>query len=197
MDTPATDPALRRAIRRVGLLNLSYFGIEFAVALLIVSVSLFADSIDFLEDASVNFLILMALGWSARRRAKVGMLLALILLIPSLATLWTAWNKFHLPIAPDPLPLSLTGAGALVVNLSCALMLTRYRRHSGSMMRAAFLSARNDALANIAIIVAGVFTAFYPSAWPDLIVGLGIARLNDDAARGVWQAAREDHRDAA
>jgi len=197
MDSPAPDPALRRTIRLVGLLNLSYFGIEFAVALLIVSVSLFADSIDFLEDASVNFLILMALGWSARRRAKVGMLLALILLIPSLATLWTAWNKFHLPIAPDPLPLSLTGAGALVVNLSCALMLTRYRRHSGSMMRAAFLSARNDALANIAIIVAGVFTAFYPSAWPDLIVGLGIAALNADAAREVWQAAREEHRAAA
>jgi len=197
MDTPATDPALRRAIRRVGLLNLSYFGIEFAVALLIVSVSLFADSIDFLEDASVNFLILMAVGWSARRRAKVGMLLALILLFPSIATLWTAWNKFQLPVAPSPVPLSLTGAGALVVNLSCALMLTRYRRHSGSMMRAAFLSARNDALANIAIIIAGVITAFYPSAWPDLIVGLGIAGLNADAAREVWQAAREEHRAAA
>lgn len=197
METPATDPALRRAIRRVGLLNLSYFGIEFAVALLIVSVSLFADSIDFLEDASVNFLVLMALGWSARRRAKVGMLLALILLIPSIATLWTAWNKFHLPVAPSPVPLSLTGAGALVVNLSCALMLTRYRRHGGSMMRAAFLSARNDALANVAIIAAGVLTVFYPSAWPDLIVGLGIAALNADAAREVWQAARKEHRAAA
>ena len=194
MDSPATDPALRRAIRRVGLLNLSYFGIEFAVALLIVSVSLFADSIDFLEDASVNFLILMALGWSARRRAKVGMLLALILLIPSIATLWTAWNKFHLPIAPDPLPLSITGAGALVVNLSCALMLTRYRRHSGSMMRAAFLSARNDALANCAIIAAGVATAWTSSAWPDLIVGIGIAAMNADAARTVWAAARQEHR---
>src|SRR6185437_5484136 len=123
MDAPAIDPALRRTIRRVGLLNLSYFGIEFAVALLIVSVSLFADSIEFLEDASVNFLILMTLGWSARRRAKVGMLLALILLVPSMATLWTAWKKFHLPIAPRALPLSLTGLGALAVNFSCASML--------------------------------------------------------------------------
>lgn len=197
MDEPAKDPALRRAIKRVGLLNLSYFGIEFAVALSIASVSLFADSIDFLEDASVNFLILMALGWSARPRAKVGMLLALVLLIPSLATLWTAWNKFHLPVTPAPVPLSLTGAGALAVNLSCAWMLTRYRRHSGSMMRAAFLSARNDVLANVAIIGVGILTTFYPSAWPDLIVGLGIAVLNADAAREVWQAAREEHRAAA
>ena len=56
---------LRSIIRLVAILNLAYFGIEFAVALAIGSVSLFADSIDFLEDASVNLLILVALGWSA------------------------------------------------------------------------------------------------------------------------------------
>ena len=76
-------------------------------------------------------------------------------------------------------------------------MLTRYRRHSGSLTRAAFLSARNDAAANIAIIAAGLVTAFvWASAWPDLIVGLGIAALNADAAREVWQAAREEHKTA-
>jgi Co/Zn/Cd efflux system component len=76
MNAPVTDSALRRTTGLVGLLNLGYFGIEFAVALAIGSVSLFADSVDFLEDASVNFLILAALGWSTRRRAKIGMLLA-------------------------------------------------------------------------------------------------------------------------
>src|SRR5215218_192214 len=122
----APDPNLRRVVRLVALLNLGYFGVEFAVALAIGSVSLFADSIDFLEDTSVNFLILVALGWSAAQRARVGMLLSGILLIPGLATLWTAWEKFNLPVAPDPLPLSLAGLGALAVNLTCALMLTRY-----------------------------------------------------------------------
>ena len=77
---------LRRVVRLVAGLNLAYFGVEFAVALAIRSVSLFADSIDFLEDASVNFLILVALGWDARRRARVGMALAGILLVPGLAT---------------------------------------------------------------------------------------------------------------
>jgi Co/Zn/Cd efflux system component len=178
------------------VLNLSYFGIEFTIARAIGSVSLFADSIDFLEDASVNFLILAALGWSARKRARVGMALAGILLVPGLATLWTAWEKFNLPAAPDPVLLSLTGAGALAVNLSCALMLARYRRHGGSLTRAAFLSARNDAVANITIIAAGVVTAIMPSVWPDLIVGLGIAAMNADAAREVWQAAREEHKAA-
>ena len=83
------DKGLRRVVRRVMLLNLGYFGIEFAVAVAIGSVSLFADSVDFLEDTSVNFLILVALGWTAARRAQVGMLLAGILLIPAVATLWS------------------------------------------------------------------------------------------------------------
>lgn len=188
---------LRRAVRLVAILNLAYFGLEFAVAHRIGSVSLFADSVDFLEDASVNFLIVAALGWSAVVRARVGMALAGILLIPGLTTLWTAWQKFSVPVPPAPVALSLTGAGALAVNLTCALLLTRYRQHSGSMARAAFLSARNDVAANAAIIAAGIITASFPSAWPDLIVGLGIALLNAGAAKEVYEAAREERRAAA
>lgn len=197
-DAATYAPGLRRIVGWVALANLAYFGVEFAVATSIGSVSLFADSVDFLEDASVNFLIVAALGWSARNRARVGMGLALILLVPGLATLWTAWAKFNVPIAPDPLPLSLAGLGALAVNLTCAFMLARYRHHSGSLTRAAFLSARNDALANVAIITAGLVTAaLWRSAWPDLIVGLGIALMNADAAREVWTAARKEHRATA
>ena len=186
------DAGLRRAVLIVALLNLAYFGIEFAVARRIGSVSLFADSIDFLEDTSLNLLILVALGWSARNRARVGMALAAILLVPGLATLWTAWAKFALPLAPDASALSLTGAGALVVNLACAFLLASYRHHSGSLSKAAFLSARNDAFANLGIIGAGLLTIALHSAWPDLIVGLAIAAMNADAAREVFAAARRE-----
>jgi Co/Zn/Cd efflux system component len=186
--------SLRQTVLLVALLNLAYFGVEFGVAVAIGSVSLFADSVDFLEDASVNLLILMALGWSPAARARVGMLLAVILLVPGLATLWTAWAKFNAPAPPAPIPLSLAGSGALAVNLACAFMLARYRRHGGSLTRAAFLSARNDALANIAIVAAGLMTAYTLSAWPDLLVGLGIAVMNADAAREVFEAARVEHR---
>jgi Co/Zn/Cd efflux system component len=185
---------LRKVVIIVAALNLAYFGVEFAVALAIDSVSLFADSVDFLEDASVNFLIAIAIGWSATSRARVGLALAGILFIPGLATLWTAWEKFLVPMPPAPLPLSLAGGGALVINLSCALMLAQFRAHSGSLTRAAFLSARNDVLANVAIIAAGFVTAYTLSGWPDLIVGLGIAAMNADAAREVWSVAREEHR---
>src|SRR6185369_13292337 len=121
------DTALRRTVVAVALLNLAYFGVEFSVARAIGSVSLFADSIDFLEDASINTLIAVALGWTARRRSQVGALLALILLVPGIATVVTAWQKLLLPVAPDATLLGATGAGALFVNLACALLLARVR----------------------------------------------------------------------
>lgn len=197
-DPSPTDSGLRRVVLVVALLNLAYFGVEFAMAVAIGSVALFADSVDFLEDASVNLLILLGLGWSLQARSRLGMVLALILLVPGLATLWTAWGKFWEPVPPQPLLLTLAGAGALAVNLNCALLLARFRSHGGSLTRAAFLSARNDAIANVAIIAAGLVTAFlWRSAWPDLLVGLAIAAMNADAAREVWEAAREEHRASA
>jgi hypothetical protein len=61
MSVQTSDTGLRRGVRLVALLNLGYFGVEFVVAAAIGSVSLFADSIDFLEDASINLLIAIAL----------------------------------------------------------------------------------------------------------------------------------------
>ncbi|MEO5805594.1 cation transporter [Devosia sp.] len=194
---PITDKndGLHRVVLVVALLNLAYFGVEFVVALRIGSVSLFADSVDFLEDASVNVLIMLALTWSLKARSQVGMVLAGILLVPALALLWALWSKFSHPVPPEPFALSITGGGALLVNLSCAFMLARFRSHSGSLTRAAFLSARNDAVANVAIIAIGLVTAFvWRSVWPDVVVGLAIAAMNIDAAREVWTAAREEHK---
>jgi Co/Zn/Cd efflux system component len=195
MTSTIPSAELRRAVRLVALFNLSYFFVEFVAAISIGSVSLFADSIDFLEDASVNLLILLALGWSLRARSRVGMALALILLVPGIATLWTVWQKIAAPLPPEPITLSVVGAGALAVNLTCALILVRFRKHSGSLTKAAFLSARNDAYANIAIIAAGLVTAYTLSIWPDVIVGLGIAAMNATAAKEVWEAARQERRE--
>jgi Co/Zn/Cd efflux system component len=196
-DQHAESAALGRVVRWVAVLNLAYFFVELTVAQRIGSVALFADSIDFLEDASVNLLILMALGWSAARRGAVGLVLAGILLAPGLATVWTAWQKFLLPVAPAPVPMSLTGLGALAVNFACAWMLARVRHVGGSLSRAAFLSARNDVLANVAIMGAGGVTLLWASAWPDLLVGAGIFLMNLDAAREVYEAARRERQTSA
>ncbi|MFD1332721.1 cation transporter [Methylopila musalis] len=185
-------PGLRRTVGAVAALNLGYFGVEFWAALALGSVALFADSMDFLEDASVNLLILLALGWSLKARARVGAVLALILVAPVIATVWTAWDRIVDPTPPNAVALSAVALGALGVNLTCALLLARFRAASGSLTKAAFLSARNDALANLAIIAAGFVTLAWPSIWPDLVVGLAIAALNIDAAWEVWEAAREE-----
>jgi Co/Zn/Cd efflux system component len=176
----------------VATANLAYFFVDYYVARRIGSVSLFADSIDFLEDATVNFLIAATLRWSPRSRARVGMAMAGLLLVPATAFLWTAWQKFVSPSPPEPRLLSLTGLGALIVNLGCALLLAKFRHHRGSLTKAAFLSARNDAYANVGIVAAGLLTLIWLSVWPDLIVGVFIMVLNADAAATVWKAARSE-----
>jgi Co/Zn/Cd efflux system component len=188
----AFNPALQRAVRWAVALNLGYFAIEFTVARRIGSVALFADSIDFLEDTALNALILAALGWQPHRRARLGTLLAAILLLPGAATLWTAWQKWLLPTVPAALPLSLTAVGALAVNLSCALLLARVRHAGGSLSRAAFLSARNDVWANVAILAAAALSLAWHTGWPDLAVGLAILALSLGAASEVYHSARAE-----
>lgn len=192
----AAESGFRRIVFAVAAANLIYFLIEFSVARRIGSVSLFADSIDFLEDTSLNLLILFAAHRSLVTRSRVGKVLATLILVPTISVLWTAWTKFNAPTPPEVGLLSGTGLGALVVNFGCALLLVRYRHHKGSLTRAAFLSARNDVFANIAIIVTALVTAAWHSGWPDLITGLGIAGMNADAAGKVWRAAQAE-RDSA
>ena len=111
--------------------------------------------------------------------------------------MWTAWVRFSSPGAPEPAALGLTGLGALAINFGCAMALARRRHHAGSLTRAAFLSARNDVVASLAIIAAGAATAVTHLRWWDLGVGLGIGAMNTDAARTVWRAARLEGRAAA
>jgi Co/Zn/Cd efflux system component len=186
------DAQFAKSVLFVAFANLTYFFVEFIAANTIHSSSLFADSIDFLEDASINILIFLALGWSIKSKARLGKCLAMILVIPALAFLYTIWQKFNMPSVPDPSILSLTGFGALLVNLTCTFILMRFRNYQGSLTRAAFLSARNDALANIGIIIAGLIGYIWVSMWPDLIVGFLIMAINLDAAKEIWEAS-ESH----
>jgi Co/Zn/Cd efflux system component len=182
--------ALRKAVRVVALLNLAYFGVEFSVALLIGSVALFEDSIDFLEDASINVLILLALAWSAPRRGQQGT----CWYYPDSRSRHSLDGLAEVPRLDAACATSAlaTGAGALLVNFVCALILVRVRHHGGSLGLAAFLSARNDVFANAAIILAGLVTGYTLSVLPDLLVGLGIAILNAGAAAEVYRAAGKE-----
>lgn len=180
---------LRRTVVTVAGLNLVGFAVEVVVALLIGSVALVADSVDFLEDASVNALIALALGWPLARRAVAGRVMAGILVLPALAAAWQAVAKIADPVPPAPTALVATALGAALVNGVCALLLVRLRHAGGSMGRAAWLSARNDVAVNLAVVVMAGVTAWTGSGWPDIVLGIGIVLLNGAAAVEVWRLA--------
>jgi Co/Zn/Cd efflux system component len=189
--------ALRRTALLVAALNLAYFVVEIVASQRIGSVALIADSVDCLEDAAVNALIVVALGWSLAARARLGFALAAIALMPALAALWTAWQKFSHGGVPQAETLGLVGLGALAVNLLCAALLARRKGDGGSLGRAAILTARNDAFGNLLVIAAGVITGlWWHSFWPDLIAGVLLFFVNLDAAKDVWEAARGEHQEA-
>lgn len=101
--------------------------------------------------------------------------------------------KIMNPEPPSPEGLTGVALGALVVNLICAVILLRLRNEGSSLATGAWLAARNDALANILIIVAGLLTFVWATAWFDIIVGAIIAVVNLSAAKEVWEESREEH----
>ena len=187
------DPrVLRRTVLVVAALNFAWFGVEATVALAIGSVSLIADSVDFLEDTAINLLIALALGWSLARRAAAGHVLALLILVPALVAAWQVVVKASDPTPPDVTALLVTAGGAVVVNAVCTGLLVRVRHHGGSLSSGAYLSARNDVAVNVAIIAMAMVTAWTGSGWPDIVLGAVIVLINTRAAWVVWELAGEE-----
>lgn len=189
--------SLRRVVLAVAAANLLYGLIEAAVGLRIGSVSLLADAADFGEDAAINLLVALALGWSAQRRRATGRVLALIVLVPAAVAGWELLGKLGDPVAPAAGALTLTAAGAALVNLGCALALVRVRSHGGSLTAAAWYAARNDVLINVLVIAVGSLTAATGSVLPDAVAGALMILLGLHAAWEVWEAAEGEEDDAA
>ena len=133
-----------------------------------------------------------ALGWTLARRAVVGHVMALVILLPALAAAWQAVSKAFDPSAPDVTALLVTAGGAAAVNAVCAVLLVGVRRHGGSLGGAAYLSARTDVAVNLAIIAMALVTAWTGSGWPDIVLGAVIVVVNSRAAWEVWGLAGEE-----
>lgn len=183
---------LRQIVALVAVLNFAYFFVEFTVAWSAGSVSLLADSVDFLEDTAVNLLILVALGWPQARRALLGKSMTLVIVAPAALAAWQVAERFDDPSAPAVLPLVLASLGAIAVNGTCAVLLAGVRHRGGSLTTAAFVSARNDVLVNVSIIVMGLVTLGTDSGWPDLVLGCLIIGLALHAAHEVWEVSEEE-----
>ena len=188
---------LKPVVVRVAILNLSYFVVEFYFAHRFNSVALLSDSLDFLEDASVNILIFLAFSLSVIWRKRLSYIFALLLLLPGISFIFNALQQISNPEAPVGRGMSIVGAGALAVNFYCALILKKFREIKGGLAKAAYFSARNDAVSNVLIIVAGLITLVWVSAIPDLVVGAVIFFMNADSARDILHAARTEHKESS
>ena len=171
----------RRALIIAALLNFVMMFVEVGGALYANSIALMADAIDFLEDSVTYVLAIALIGLGHRPRAVFGAMTAFLMFVPGVWIAWKTINQLLEGLPPDPLPMGAIGLLALAVNVYCAFILLPHRK-GDSAHQGVWLSTRNDAIANIAIVIAAVVTAFWTSVWPDVMVGLGIAVLNLHAA---------------
>lgn len=184
------DPAYRKALWIVVILNIGFGLVELVGGFLANSQALKADSLDFLGDGSITFVGLLALAWTERARAKVALtqgifLGALGVWVLGMA-IWRALNA----VPPEAELMGGIGIAALVVNVTAALVLARFREGGDAQARAIWLFSRNDAINNVAVIVAAALVFWLNSAWPDLIVAAVIALIFLHSAWEIIRNAR-------
>lgn len=188
---PQPDPKYRRILWIALIVNFVMFAIEIIFSLQSKSVSLLADSIDFLGDAANYGISLWVLAMSVKARATASLFKAASMALFGIGVLAHAiWNAIT-GVVPDAQTMSLVGLLALTANLGVAWLLYAYR-NGDSNMRSVWLCTRNDALGNITVIIAAVGVFGTGTAWPDLIVATIMASLALTAAWQVMKQARKE-----
>jgi len=171
--------------------NLGMFAVEIAAGARAGSTSLLADSLDFLGDAGNYAISLWVLGLGIIARARASLFKALCMLAFALGVLSMAlWQAFTDQL-PDAQTMGAVGLLALLANLGVAALLYAYRE-GDSNMRSVWLCTRNDALGNIAVLLAALGVFGTGSAWPDLLVASGMASLALTSAYQIMLQARRE-----
>ncbi len=172
----------------VFVINLVMFVVEFGTAFFAKSVSLQADALDFMADAMTYGVTLLVLGSSLRVRASVAMLkgasMGLLGLWIFVRTILNAQDA----IVPFATVMGTVGLVALVANVVSALLLYKFRG-GDSNMRSIWLCSRNDAIGNIAIMIAASGVFALNSGWPDFIVATLMATLSTIASIQIIKQA--------
>jgi Co/Zn/Cd efflux system component len=185
------DPKYRRILWIALIINALMFVVEIIFSARANSVSLLADSIDFLGDSANYGISIWVLAMSVQTRAKASLLKAASMGIFGVAVLAHAlWNAIS-GVVPDAQTMTLIGFLALAANVSVAIMLYAYR-NGDSNMRSVWLCTRNDALGNIAVVLAAVGVFGTGTNWPDLIVAAIMASLALTSSFHVVKQARHE-----
>lgn len=186
-----TNPAWRRALWIALVLNLAMFVVELAAGLQADSVSLLADAVDFAGDAANYGLSLAVLGMAVVWRSRAALVKGLSMTAYGLFVIGKAAWVLHSGTVPEPLTMGVVGAIALVVNTGVAVLLYTFRTGDANM-RSVWLCSRNDALSNLAVMLAALGVFGTGSAWPDLVVAGVMAVLALSAGVTVVREARRE-----
>lgn len=185
-DAPTTT-RLRRILVIVLIVNAVMFGVEMTAGIAARSVALQADAIDFLGDAATYAITLAVMGMSLRWRAGAALLkgasMGLFGIFVLGAAIWHAVNG----TLPGAHIMGSVGFAALVANVFCALLLIRFREGDANM-RSVWLCSRNDAISNVAVMIAAAGVFATETGWPDAIVAVIMASL---ALSSSWQVLRQ------
>lgn len=171
------------------VLNAAMFAVEIGSGLRAGSVSLLADAVDFAADAAnygISLVVLsMAIGWRSRAALVKGASMAAFGAFVLVQTAWQALNG----IPPEPFTMGAVALLALVVNAGVAAMLYAFREGDANM-RSVWLCSRNDAIGNVAVMLAALGVFGTGSAWPDLAVAAIMGSIAISSGLAVVAQAR-------
>ncbi|MBY0341616.1 MAG: cation transporter [Rhodocyclaceae bacterium] len=173
------------------VLNAAMFIVELGAGLHSGSVSLLADAVDFAGDAAnygISLAVLsMGLMWRSRAALVKGFTMA------GYGTFVIGKTVFSLfsGAVPEPFTMGAVAILALIVNGGVAAMLYAFRDGDANM-RSVWLCSRNDAIGNVAVMLAAVGVAGTSSGWPDLAVAAVMAALALSGGLSVIRQARQE-----
>ena len=183
----SADPRYRRVLWIALLLNAAMFVVEFGASFTSGSVSLLADSIDFFGDAGNYAISLAVLGLSIATRAKAALFKAACMALFGVLVIGRAAWSLQAGVTPEPATMGAVGFLALAVNAGVAWMLFAWRTGDANM-RSVWICSRNDAIGNLAVVLAALGVFGTGTAWPDLAVATVMAAL---ALWGAWTVATQ------
>lgn len=195
-DRSHLTPGYKRALWIVIILNVGYGLIEIVGGFLADSQALKADALDFVGDGAISFLGLLAIGWRAIWRARSALIQGLFLGALGVGVLATNVYRVIVQQQPEADLMGIFGIVAFAVNVSAAMVLMPHRTGDANM-RAVWLFSRNDAIGNLAVVIAAGLVFVTESPWPDLVVAFVIAGLFLHSALSIVKDARTELRAAS
>ena len=183
----ANSPRYRKILWAALIINLAMFGVEIGAGFKSGSTSLLADAIDFFGDAANYGVSLAVLSAGVVLRARAALLKGVCMMAFGLFVLGRAAWMYNLGGTPEAFTMGSIGLLALIANVAVAAMLYAYREGDANM-RSVWLCSRNDAIGNIAVMLAALGVLATASAWPDLAVATGMAVL---ALTGGWSVVKQ------